>query len=67
MARFKKHGKELLRIEKEANVTAPEDSITWHKTTKTYHSDGAILSKYDVRFKPQPTHGGMHTELIEED
>lgn len=51
MARLKKHGKELLRIEQEREVT-DDSSITWQKWTRTYHADGKVLQKIDVRFKP---------------
>lgn len=54
MARLKSHGRELLRIEQESNVNDPDGIITWRKHTRTYHSDGQILQKLDVRFAPSP-------------
>lgn len=56
MARLKKHGKELLRIEQEAIITNPERSTIWERVTRTYHADGKILVKHDVRWKPDTYH-----------
>jgi hypothetical protein len=61
MARLKAHGRELLRIEREVTITDPERSTTWEKVTKTYHSDGKILQKHDLRWKPDTYH--PHGEL----
>jgi hypothetical protein len=63
MAKLSANGKELLRISKEQNITDPESSATWHRITRTYHSNGKILQKLDVRFKPttyQPN-GELHS------
>jgi hypothetical protein len=54
MAKLSAHGRELLRIEREVEVNDPEQSITWARWTRTYHADGKILQKYDVKFKPSP-------------
>jgi hypothetical protein len=54
MARLSKHGKELLRIARELDITDPTESITWARTTDAYMSDGTVLRKRDVRFKPNP-------------
>jgi hypothetical protein len=54
MAKLSANGKELLRITQEKNITDPEELITWARWTRTYHSNGKILQKYDCRFKPQP-------------
>ena len=51
MAKLSAHKRELLRIEQEKEITDPESSVTWAKWTRTYHSDGKILEKYDCRFK----------------
>ena len=57
MARLKSHGTELLRRELETEV--PDDElITWRRFTRTYHSDGTVLQKHDVRFKPSQFHNG---------
>ncbi len=56
MAKLNAHGRELLRIELEKEITDPSDSITWARWTRTYHADGKILQKYDVRWKPDTYH-----------
>ena len=53
MARLGKHGKELLRITKE--IDTPDGDLTiWECRTRAYMSDGKVLEKWDVRFKPNP-------------
>ena len=52
MAKLSAHGRELLRIERELEITDPESSTTWARITRTYHADGKILQKHDVKFKP---------------
>jgi hypothetical protein len=52
MAKLSANGKELLRIQQEREVNDPERNITWQRVTRTYHSNGKILEKCDVRFKP---------------
>lgn len=55
MARLGKHGTELLRIECEAEIDTaanPDSSTTWERLTRAYMTDGKILEKRDVRFKP---------------
>jgi len=64
MARLSKHGTELLRVAKEQqDVTDPNDSCTWRRWTRAYMSDGTVLSKFDVQFKPTPyrTVGEMYS------
>ena len=56
MAKLSAHGKELLRIELEKEISDPNDSITWARWTRVYHSDGKILQKYDVRWKADTYH-----------
>lgn len=56
MARLRSHGRELMRVELERDVDATDRSITWERITRTYHEDGHILQKYDVRFKPDAYH-----------
>jgi hypothetical protein len=51
MARLKAHGTELLRIEREVTPDSSSSTI-WGRETVAYMSDGKILSKIDVRFKP---------------
>ena len=52
MAKLSAHGKELLRISQEKDITDPEESITWARWMRAYMADGKILQKYDVTFKP---------------
>ncbi len=52
MAKLSANGRELLRVELEKDITDPTENITWCRWTRTYHSNGKILQKYDVRFKP---------------
>jgi hypothetical protein len=52
MARLKSHGKELLRIELERDITDPKENITYRRVTRAYMSDGKVLQKIDVRWKP---------------
>jgi len=63
MARLHKHGKELLRVEKEIDVTDPAENITWARTTRAYMQDGTVLVKRDVRFKPNTLYGGRTGEF----
>jgi hypothetical protein len=55
MARLSAHGRELLRVELE-KTHGDDQYITWSRTIRTYHSDGKVLEKRDVRFKPDPYH-----------
>jgi hypothetical protein len=52
MARLSKHGTELLRISQEPTITDLTSSVDWRKVTRAYFSDGKILEKIDVHFKP---------------
>src|SRR3954465_6521157 len=52
MAKLSAHGQEVFRVEKEGDVTDPARSTTWEKTTISLMSDGKILEKVVVRFKP---------------
>jgi hypothetical protein len=58
MAKLSARGrKELLRIERERDVPAirqdgTESLTTWERTTRVVMSDGKVLEKFDVRFKP---------------
>ena len=52
MARLSSHGKELLRIEQEKEITDPSENISWVRWTRAYMADGKILEKQDVQFKP---------------
>jgi hypothetical protein len=52
MARLSKHGTELLRIELERDVIESESSTDWRRTTRAYMSDGKVMQKIDVHFKP---------------
>lgn len=63
MARLGKHGTELLRVVKEIEINNPESSTTWERKTRAYMSDGTILQKFDVRFKPMgyQTVGEVHS------
>jgi hypothetical protein len=63
MARLSKHGRELLRVEKEKEITDPSENITWERTTRAYMSDGTVLAKHDVRFKPNSLYGGQTGEF----
>lgn len=56
MAKLSAHGKELLRIELERDITDPESSTTWRRVTRAYMSDGKVMEKIDVRFKPDNYH-----------
>lgn len=45
---------ELVRVSREKET--PEDTLTnWEKTTVTLMSDGSVMEKRDVRFKPSPS------------
>lgn len=66
MAKLSAHGTELLRIEKVESIengllkptyansdgTEYPSLTTWDRTTRAYMSDGVILEKIDVRFRP---------------
>jgi hypothetical protein len=56
MAKLSAHGRELLRVEQESEVSNPESSTTWERITRTYHADGKILQKHDVKWKPDWLH-----------
>lgn len=56
MAKLSAHGRELLRISREATITDPRRSTTWERVKRTYHADGKILQKIDVRWKPDVYH-----------
>lgn len=56
MAKLSANGWELLRIEQEVNVSDPERNTTWERITRTYHSNGKILQKHDLRWKPDTYH-----------
>ena len=59
MSRLKVHGKELLRIVHEREIpNDPSRLINWKRITRTYHSDGKVLLKHDVRFIPSPNSFG---------
>ena len=51
MARLSAHGRELLRIELEKDVTDPEDSVSWVRLTRVVMSDGKVMQKQDVRWR----------------
>ena len=63
MAKLSAHGRELLRVARERIVSDPDRSTTWERITRTYHADGKVLQKYDVRFKPDTYHpeGELHS------
>lgn len=50
MAKLKAHGREILRYSKEK--PGDGDSTEWERTTTAYMSDGKVMEKLDVRFKP---------------
>ena len=53
MAKLSAHGHEILRLEQERDIPASEDSLcNWERKTRSYMSDGKILEKWDVRFRP---------------
>lgn len=52
MAKLSARGrKELFRMEREIN-TPDGDNTTWQRKTRAVMSDGSVLEKWDVRFKP---------------
>ena len=51
MAKLSAHGKELARVAKENPVT-DSGVIVWERTTVVLMSDGKLLKKRDVQFKP---------------
>ena len=64
MAKLSANGTELLRISREKDIPLGthtilkdgtdlgESSTTWERVTRVYCSNGKILQKFDVRFKP---------------
>lgn len=63
MAKLKARGRiELLRIKRE-NATPDGDLVVWKRTTRAFMSDGKILEKRDVRFKPnaRDSNGRLHS------
>lgn len=57
MAKLSAHGKELARVEKEYTLPDRSELITWERITVVLMSDGKMLKKRDVRFKPNPNLG----------
>jgi hypothetical protein len=51
MATLRANGNELLRIEKIIDNPASTFTI-WERDTVSYRTNGTVLRKYDVRFKP---------------
>ena len=51
MAKLSAHGQELARLSKELD-TPDGDLTTWERATYSVRSDGHILRKEDVRFRP---------------
>ena len=64
MATLTANGPVLLRISRERNIEG-DLSITWRRTTRVYHANGAILEKHDARFRPtasfDPPAGRYHS------
>lgn len=53
MAKLKAHGTELARMESFREFSAAEDeSVLWRRTSDVLMSDGVILRKIDVKFRP---------------
>jgi hypothetical protein len=46
------NGNELLRIEKIIDNPTSSALVVWERGTISYRTNGTILRKYDVRFKP---------------
>ena len=72
MAKLKAHGYELLRISKEKTIDPEAHTFmgetdmgptltVWERTTRSYRSDGHIMEKLDVRFKPSPYGNDFHS------
>jgi len=55
---------EVARVCRERTVDDPAENISWKKHTRLLRSDGAILEKMQVRFKPSvpwdPPAGRLH-------
>ena len=52
MAKLAANGTELARISRETQT--PNNSLTiWERKTISYRSNGAVLTKLDVRFRPE--------------
>jgi hypothetical protein len=65
MAKIKARGAyELARVCRETQVNDPAESITWKRWTRLLRSDGVILEKYQVRYRPEftsdPPTGRLH-------
>src|SRR5437016_10851712 len=63
MAKLRAYGqREVLRVERERQ-TPDGDLTTWERTTITVMSNGRVLSKLDVRFKPDQyePNGRLHS------
>src|SRR5208337_4711624 len=54
MATLKANGPELLRLSREENIEG-DKSVTWRRKTVVCHTNGVILVKNDVRFRPMFT------------
>ena len=52
MAKLHAHGTELFRLVR-SNPTPHSDFTTEERTTVSIRSDGSVLTKLDVRFKPE--------------
>ncbi len=63
MAKLSAHGRELLRVARERVIEDTDRSVIWERVTRTYHADGKVLQRYDVRFKPDMYHpeGELHS------
>lgn len=51
MATLRANGPELLRVSHERQ-TPDDKSVSWRRKTIVYHTNGAVLVKNDVRFRP---------------
>ena len=64
MATLTANGPVLLRISRERNIEG-DLSVTWRRTTRSYHANGVILEKHDTRFRPtasfDPPEGRFHS------
>ena len=64
MAKLRAYGqREVLRVERERAPTAPDALTDWERTTLAVMSNGRVLEKLDVHFKPdafEPT-GRRHS------
>ena len=52
MAKLSAHGAELLRTSLAKEVTDAERMVDWERISRSYHTDGWVLEKIDVHFKP---------------